>query len=444
MKSTVAGVEEILNTSYESFEEMFKAIRLLASQSASDREQLGNFLDSQKSPEGDKLLKLAVIAYLLERYDQSIALLKSASEGKEKRWLVALMYKSMRDYPKALENLERARARGWNDAEVLSEMVEVNRLAGDMTAAQKTLNELKQKAGDSVYYLYQAGMMADINGDPESAIDLLQKAVDKDPDFTPALFRLAFINDLNGCEDRALELYRLCIKQSPIYISAMINLAVLYEDDGKYAQAAELLRRILEVYPNNQRAKLFLRDVESSLSMFYDEEYERKRDKFQQVLDMPISDFELSVRSRNCLKKMGIRTLGDLTRITEAELLSYKNFGETSLNEIKAIMTSKGLRLGQAVEDKASKKAAAILPGGGAVSPVTTADQALLSKSIEDLQLSVRSKKCLQKLNVVTIGDLVNYSESELMSVKNFGSISLKEVKEKLTSMNLSLRHSEL
>ena len=36
---------------------------------------------------------------------------------------------------------------------------------------------------------------------------------------------------------------------------------------------------------------------------------------------MPVTDFELSVRARNCLKKMNIRTLGDLTRVTEQQLL---------------------------------------------------------------------------------------------------------------------------
>ena len=56
----------------------------------------------------------------------------------------------------------------------------------------------------------------------------------------------------------------------------------------------------------------------------------------------PITDFELSVRSRNCLKKMNIRSLGDLLKTTEQELLSYKNFGETSLNEIKALLDAKG------------------------------------------------------------------------------------------------------
>src|SRR2546423_10967717 len=75
--------------------------------------------------------------------------------------------------------------------------------------------------------------------------------------------------------------------------------------------------------------------------------------RFSQVLEIPVTDFELSVRSRNCLKKMNIRTLGDLTRVTEQQLLSSKNFGETSLQEIREMMQAKGLRLGQSIEDGA-------------------------------------------------------------------------------------------
>ena len=77
---------------------------------------------------------------------------------------------------------------------------------------------------------------------------------------------------------------------------------------------------------------------------------DRKGTARNAVMEIPISDFELSVRSRNCLKKMNIRSLGDLLKTSEQELLSYKNFGETSLNEIKALLASKGLRLGQNAE----------------------------------------------------------------------------------------------
>src|SRR5947207_15688930 len=85
--------------------------------------------------------------------------------------------------------------------------------------------------------------------------------------------------------------------------------------------------------------------------MYYNPDEEHAFSRFSQVLEIPVTDFELSVRSRNCLKKMNIRTLGDLTRVTEQQLLSSKNFGETSLSEIKEMMTTKGLRLGQSLED---------------------------------------------------------------------------------------------
>ena len=87
--------------------------------------------------------------------------------------------------------------------------------------------------------------------------------------------------------------------------------------------------------------------------MYYSPEDEHAFNRFSQVLEIPVTDFELSVRSRNCLKKMNIKTLGDLTRVSEQHLLSSKNFGETSLTEIKEMMTSKGLRLGQSLEEGA-------------------------------------------------------------------------------------------
>ena len=85
------------------------------------------------------------------------------------------------------------------------------------------------------------------------------------------------------------------------------------------------------------------------------------RDSYlQQLMEIPVTDFELSVRSRNCLRNMNIRTLGDLTRTTEAALLASKNFGETSLSEIKEMMTSKNLWLGMALEGGSQAAASAI------------------------------------------------------------------------------------
>ena len=127
----------------------------------------------------------------------------------------------------------------------------------------------------------------------------------------------------------------------------LYNLGVLYEDNDMYDKAAECYRRLAKTDPTDERAKLFVKDAEASLTMHYSPEDEQVSVAFRQVMEVPITDFELSVRSRNCLKRMNIRTLGDLTRVTEPQLLASKNFGETSLEEIKIIMTSKALRIGQ-------------------------------------------------------------------------------------------------
>src|SRR5207248_8447472 len=105
--------------------------------------------------------------------------------------------------------------------------------------------------------------------------------------------------------------------------------------------------------PDNEQARLFLKDSQASVTQFYNPDAEMASSRFSQVLEIPVTDFELSVRSRNCLKKMNIRTLGDLTRVNEQQLLSSKNFGETSLAEIKEMMGTKGLRLGQSLEEGA-------------------------------------------------------------------------------------------
>jgi DNA-directed RNA polymerase subunit alpha len=62
-----------------------------------------------------------------------------------------------------------------------------------------------------------------------------------------------------------------------------------------------------------------------------------------------------------------------------------------------------------------------------------------LDKSVEELELSVRSYNCLKNANIKTIRELVTKSEAEMLKTKNFGRKSLSEIKDILTSMGLSL-----
>lgn len=65
----------------------------------------------------------------------------------------------------------------------------------------------------------------------------------------------------------------------------------------------------------------------------------------EQVLGRPVSDLGLSVRARKALQLLGIATLGDLAARTEAELMGVKNFGATSLDEVKAKLAEHNLGL---------------------------------------------------------------------------------------------------
>jgi DNA-directed RNA polymerase subunit alpha len=68
-------------------------------------------------------------------------------------------------------------------------------------------------------------------------------------------------------------------------------------------------------------------------------------------LRTPIDDFELSVRSVNSLKNSGIRTLGDLVKMTESQVLQVKNFGKKSLNEIVDLLEKHKLNFGMKFEE---------------------------------------------------------------------------------------------
>src|SRR5947209_1353764 len=149
--------------------------------------------------------------------------------------------------------------------------------------------------------------------------------------------------------------------------------------------------------------------------MYYNPDEENAFSRFSQVLEIPVTDFELSVRSRNCLKKMNIKTLGDLTRVTEQQLLSSKNFGETSLGEIKDMMSSKGLRLGQSLEEGAQYEMR-YRPKD----VMTEQEQALLSKPVSELNFSVRARKCMTRLGINHLSDLVQRTADELLESKNF------------------------
>lgn len=306
---------------------------------------------------------------------------------------------------------------------------------GRMQEASRALEKTAETEQNRSELLFLRGYCEELSHERKKAISTYQRLLQQDPHHNEGAFHLALLYDQAGDDEAALKLLESCVSEMPAHQNALINLAVLYEESGFLREAEECLRSVLDTNPNHHRAHQLLKSVESSYSMNYDEKSSRGREQHSAIMDAPITDFELSVRSRNCLRQMQIRTIGDLMRISETELLSYKNFGETSLNEIKALLAQKGLRVGQTIQpvvERPMRSASLHQPSGDGSS--------ILHKPVSELELSVRARKCLQWLGINTLGDLAVHSEAELLSIKNFGQTSMQELKRQLALYGLSLR----
>ncbi|PHR86706.1 MAG: RNA polymerase subunit alpha domain protein [Blastopirellula sp.] len=392
-----------------------------------------------ETSEGDRTpatnVRLGVGQYLLGHNESAIATLSNADGGALAHFYLGKAYFALRQYDKAIEGFQAAQIAGYQKEECQLAIVEVLRTAGRLDEAIRLLDELFGPIESTANYLYQRGAtVAAMGGNPTEVVALYERAVESDNSHAGALFGLALEHDRRGNDIDAINFYQKAAACFPTHIGTLLNLGLLYEDREEYDRAAHCFQRILDSYPNDLRAQMYLKDSQASGSMFYDEEAQKKRDRMQQVLSIPVTDFELSVRSRNCLQKMGIQTLGDLARCSEQELLTSKNFGETSLVEIRDMLVSKGLELGQMSNDKHMQEPSVDLSG------LSPDEQASLERPISELNLSVRARKCMVRLGITTIGELIRRTGDELLECKNFGVTSLTEVREKLEIQDIKLR----
>jgi DNA-directed RNA polymerase subunit alpha len=401
------------------------------------RDAVAAIRDREKSPKAETHLRLGVGEIMLGRYTSGLDHLKKAGDSGIVDFFRGIALSNLSRWHDAADAFAAASKAGYEAKVAEVHRAGALRRSGKVEEARKLLEGLEKSAANTSEFHYQRGSLLAAGGELTSAATEFEAALAIDRDHTGALFELAFINDLYGNDDTAVEYYKRCTSRPPVPIGALVNLGVLYEDEMRFRDAENCYRQVLAAEPGHPRARLFFRDCRASKDMYYDEEAEIGIRQLKTLLEIPVTDFELSVRSRNCLRRMNIRTLGDLTRTTEAALLASKNFGETSLQEIKEMMTSKGLRLGMALE--AGERAGAALHEP--IEELSQEEKALLAKPISDLNLSVRARKCMTKLGIQTVGELIVHTGDELMECKNFGVTSLNEVREKLSDLGLKLKN---
>lgn len=380
-------------------------------------------------------VRLGVCQYLLGRYRQALESLRSADGGALAHYYIGRTLFALGNYPEAIKSYGAAKTAGYNADDAALAISEAQRNNRDPQKALETLDKLSGAVEQTADYLYQRGStVAALGGNPTEVVRLFERAVEADGRHAGALFGLAMENDRRGNDETALGLYQRAAATFPANVGTLINLGVLYEDRQQFDRAQLCYQRVLDSFPDHARARLYVKDASASGNVMFDEEAQRRQDRMAAILNIPVTDFELSVRSRNCLQKMGVRTLGDLTRTSELELLASKNFGETSLVEIRDMLHSKGLDLGMFATEKPLPEPTLD------VTTMSPDEQALMDRPISDLNLSVRARKCMARLGLTLIGELLRRTGDDLLECKNFGVTSLNEVREKLTTMGLKLR----
>lgn len=412
------------------------AIKRAAFKDPNTWERLEHFIkDVMTEDEPDYEQKLAIGLTVLGLYEQSEHLLEELKDIPVIACLLGRIYLETGREEQAVEIFANIHKRVPEVRQYHIFLIHAMDAADDLDGFGRELEILEGEEPEGANTLFFKGRIQERNGEYEEAKNLYQAALDQDPDHQSALFRMAYRLDLEGMDDDAIDYYKHCIESGVSNLAALVNLGILYDDAEEYESAVNCFSLANMIYPQNERARRYLRDAVASTTMYYDEEKEKKEDKQAQILRIPVTDFELSVRSRNCLSKMNIKSLGDLIKKTEAELLAFKNFGETSLQEIKGILSSKNLRLGMITPetDEIPKFLEPIDFGA------QTGDT-VMNKSLDELDLSVRSKNCLTMLNIKTLGQLAECSEQQLVSCKNFGQTSLNEIRKKLSDFGLSLK----
>ncbi len=144
-----------------------------------------------------------------------------------------------------------------------------------------------------------------------------------------------------------------------------------YVENTRVGQMTDYDRLILETWTNGaispKDALLYASNIlQRHLDIFvnFGQLPEEEEEEFTEQVDtelltklgMPITELELSVRSSNCLKEANIKTIGELVKHTEQNLLKYRNFGKKSLSEIQAILKEMGLSLGMGAKSESKER----------------------------------------------------------------------------------------
>jgi len=370
--------DQMLQHIYESYANFDQAHELLKSMEPGRERASGE-------EARDLTEKLGILCYALGEYTQAASNLDAVKTRKTAAHFLGRTFMKTHREQEALDMLEKARM---GDADLGTDVLLVEALCslGQPEEAQKLLKKYKG-APDSADLLYARGRTAEANGEYGDAMALYEAAIKEGPEHAGSIFRLALNCDLNGEDERAVELYKRCAGLRPAHVGALINLGVLYEDQGNYYEAIDCYKRVLAIDPRHRQAQLYLKDAEASLTMYIDVSRSKRLQRMDEFFGAP-SD-------------------------TDEELEEGEGVFALTAGHDETV------------------------PGAAVENPEL---EQKLGISVEELDLSTRCRKCMDRLGITTVGELIQHSEEDLLAAPNFGSTSMNEVKTKLAALGLSLK----
>ena len=177
------------------------------------------------------------------------------------------------------------------------------------------------------------------------------------------------LSEMQSEGDRPIGVIPLDSNFSPV---KRVNFKV---ENTRVGQRTDYDKLIIELYTDGsvtpQDAISYAASIlKNHLQMFITKEEEPAEEEIEEIdddwirvhelLKRGVEELELSVRSSNCLRNANIKSIGDLVRKTESDMLKFRNFGRKSLKEISDILTSMGLHFGMDVDFYLDEKKAEV------------------------------------------------------------------------------------
>ena len=241
----------------------------------------------------DLLARLGVASYVLARHDDADSFLRGISTDGLAICYHAHSLSSMERHSDAAQRYEDAGKAGYDPIDATLRQAGCLRAQGQIDDAEQMLRSVAASAASRAEYSFQMGCIWADRGDALTAVEYFERAVDMDGHHARALFWLAAENSLRGNDEESIKLYERSLSKPPYFVGALLNLGLLYEDHERYQTAAFCFQRVIDFDPGNERALLYLKDIEATHNMHVNEEQARQEARMKQLLGRPVTDFEL-------------------------------------------------------------------------------------------------------------------------------------------------------